>query len=124
MRPLVWLVLIWLAPTRSLNFGRSSFVSHGGEDLCVSYVHFEHPTREDRREECKSNLGFFLQHGYSDRGFYYFTLNGFECTVPLPDAANVLVTSRANIGLDIAAHGIAQKYFLQHRPKCEYFFFF
>lgn len=65
------------------------------------------------------NLDFFIQVGLiNDPNYIFvFVINGFECSVHIPNNENCVVISRENTGFDFGAHRIGIDYLL-NKHKC------
>lgn len=68
----------------------------------VSYSYYE-------SAQGRYNLAFFLHEALrnEDATTFIIVVNGRDCTVPIPDAANIYVILRPNEGFDFGAHGRA-----------------
>ena len=66
-------------------------------NVLVSYCYIERP-------EAVKNLQFFIDNGLSDEITYCFVIQGYVCSVDIPNMSNVYAIKRANIGFDFGAH--------------------
>lgn len=71
-------------------------------DTVILYAYYETP-------RTIFNIDFYTKIGIekSDNIFYVITINGYNCSVDLPDLPNVIILKRENIGFDFGAHGYA-----------------
>lgn len=71
-------------------------------ETVILYTYFETP-------QTIFNFNFYSQTGIekSDKVLYVITINGYRCSIDIPDYPNVIVLKRENIGFDFGAHGYA-----------------
>jgi len=70
---------------------------------CVFYVYYE-------TEFAKLNLDFFLRNGINDETRFIIIINGFHCSLNLPNKNNVTIIKRENIGFDFGGFGAGLEY--------------
>jgi len=71
----------------------------GGRTVCL-YAYYE------KNSHYRDNLAFFLRHGLLPDMDYVFVVNG-SCTLDFPNARNVRVIYRDNVGFDFGGHSAA-----------------
>jgi len=80
----------------------------------VSYSYVE-------RDISVTNLSFFIKNGLSDRITYCFIIQGYRCSVDIPDLPNVYIIRHPNKGYDYEAYGVALESF--NLDDFDYFIF-
>lgn len=69
---------------------------NAGRIACI-YAYYE------KTPDYRENLAYFLRHGLDDWIDYVFVVNG-DCSIDIPEAANIRVIRRANSGFDFGGH--------------------
>ena len=84
----------------------------------ITYAYFETDT-------AKYNLDFFLFHEvkYRPNIDYIFVINGFTCSLTIPDLPNLTVIRRENKGFDFGAYNCALNYLDSLNKKYDYYVF-
>lgn len=71
------------------------------------------------------NLNFFLNIGINenDKCLYVIVINGYKCSVELPNYKNCIILKRENIGYDFGAHNYGLEYLKLNNLEFKYYLF-
>tara|TARA_B100001093_G_C26666861_1_gene944420 strand:+ start:152 stop:928 length:777 start_codon:yes stop_codon:yes gene_type:complete len=84
-------------------------------NIVVSYVYY-------KSESADYNLRFFVENELSYRNSidYIIVINGYECSIDIPELENVKVIKRENIGYDFGGHAAS---LCEMEKTYDYYFF-
>jgi len=78
----------------------------------VSYAYFE-------TDNAMYNFDFFINTGIVSDVLFIIIINGYQCSVEIPELDNVIIIRRENIGFDTGAHGAAIEYLFDYHKTLE-----
>ena len=83
-------------------------------EVIISYAYYE-------TKQSMYNFDFFCQVGIVDdpKLLYIIVINGYTCSVEIPNFKNIIVIKRDNIGFDFGAHGVSITHLLDQYETIE-----